>query len=146
MREYYKVACAVNLLMIKNNKVLLGRRQNTGYADGAYSVAGGHIEGNEFPRDAMAREAKEELDITIDPKKLKLINIMYMIEDDHERIQLLYKIDEWEGEPYNAEPEKCVDLQWFDLNSLPSLGDYADRAMYCYINNLTYYEHDARKK
>ena len=34
-------------------------------------------------------------------------------------IDLFFVAKKWEGEPSNKEPNKCDDLKWFDLNSLP---------------------------
>ena len=54
---------AVNLVVQKDNKVLLMRRFNTGWNDGMYALMGGHVEDNESLFDAAVREAKEELGI-----------------------------------------------------------------------------------
>ena len=43
MEERYQVSMTVGLLLIKEDKVLLMKRQNTGYMDGYYGVLGGHV-------------------------------------------------------------------------------------------------------
>jgi 8-oxo-dGTP diphosphatase len=72
-----KVPVAVHLLVIKDNKLLLLRRFNTGYEDGSYSVCAGHVDNNEIYYEAMIREAKEEIGIIIDKHQLKPIQIMH---------------------------------------------------------------------
>jgi 8-oxo-dGTP diphosphatase len=36
-----------------------------------------------------------------------------------ERVDFFVRIKAWKGEPFNAEPEKCDELRWYDLDVLP---------------------------
>ncbi len=121
-KERFKLIPAAYLVLKKDNKVLLSKRANSGYQDGKYGLVAGHIEGKELGTAAMVREAKEEAGIVIDPDKLKFVHVAHRLgldEVDQERIDLFYELDEWEGEIVNAEPEKCDDLSWFDIDNLP---------------------------
>lgn len=120
--ERFKLIPAVYLILRKNDEILLLRRANTGYQDGKYSLIAGHLDGNELATVGMAREAKEEAGITIDPAKLRLVHTAHRLgrnQIGQERIDLFYELNEWQGEITNTEPEKCDDLSWFDINSLP---------------------------
>ena len=55
----FQMPVAVHLLLVKEGKILLLRRSNTGYEDGMYSIVAGHIDGDEDVKSAMIREAKE---------------------------------------------------------------------------------------
>ena len=60
MKKRYTMPVAVHLFLIKDGRILLLRRFNTGYEDGNFTVVAGHVDGNESYIDAMLREAKEE--------------------------------------------------------------------------------------
>ena len=56
-KEKFMLRCAVYLVLIKDGKILLLRRSNTGYWDGNYSMIAGHLDGDETIAHAMMREA-----------------------------------------------------------------------------------------
>ncbi len=119
-KERFKLTPACYLVLIKDNKILLLRRFNTGYQDGNYSFVAGHLDGNESFRQAMVREAKEEAGIKISPEKLDVVHVLHRLNDKGgERLDIFLKTSEWEGEIKNMEPHKCDDLSWFPLDELP---------------------------
>lgn len=117
--ERYKFISAVHLILIKNDKILLLRRFNTGYEDGNYSIPAGHIDQGERAKTAMIREAKEEIGIDIDENDLQTIHVMHRMGNDQERIDFFMTVKEWVGIPYNCEKNKCDELSWYALNKLP---------------------------
>ena len=72
---------AVHLLLVKDGRVLLLRRYNTGYEDGNYSVVAGHVDGGDQLKTAMVREAREEASIEISPSNLRVVGVMHLMED-----------------------------------------------------------------
>lgn len=115
----FKLILSVYLVLIKDGKVLLLRRANTGYEDGKYGLPSGHADGGESGSAATAREAKEEAGIDVDPGDLKFVHCMHRIQND-ERVDFFFAAEKWQGEPKNMEPEKCDDLSWFALDDLPA--------------------------
>ena len=116
MRARFPVT--VHLFFIRENQILLLRRFNTGFRDGEYSVPAGHLDGGETVLQAAAREAKEETGVEIAHEYMTFSTVMHRIEGD-ERVDFFFQVHKWSGEPFNAEPEKCDDLRWFELHRLP---------------------------
>jgi len=118
MTERFKLVSAVHLLLVRDGKVLLLRRRNTGYEDGNYSVVAGHLNGDEEVKAAAIREAQEEAGIDIAPEDLRVVGVMHRRSDD-ERIDFFLAASSWSREVVNNEPEKCGELAWFDMGDLP---------------------------
>lgn len=138
--ERFKLIPAAHLFLIKDNKILLLRRANTGYEDGNYSVPAGHLDGNETVTQAMAREAFEEAGVIINPKDFTVMHVMHR-QSKEERIDFFLTTSEWKGEPEIKETDKCDDLSWFTLDSLPeNVIPYVRFAIENYKNNVLYSE------
>ncbi len=124
MKERFKIIPEVFLLLIKGDEILLARRFQTGYQDGNYGLPAGHGEYGETMREGIAREALEEIGITIKPDNLKFVLTQHRWSPDkenpHARIGFYFVPEKFTGEIRNAEPDKCDDLQFFPLTSLPS--------------------------
>jgi ADP-ribose pyrophosphatase YjhB (NUDIX family) len=112
---------AVHVLLLRGDRVLLVRRQNTGYEDGKLSVPAGHLEPGESVTAAALRETLEEVGLTLWPDRLRVAGVMHRKSDD-ERIDffLAYRLEDGDAEPENHEPEKCSELAWSDLTRLPA--------------------------
>ena len=109
----------VHMFFLRANQILLIRRFQTGYMDGHYSVPAGHLDGNEPVRMAAVREAYEEIGVRIDPADITFAGVFHRSEDD-ERVDFFVNVRKWREEPVNAEPEKCDEIHWSDLNDLPT--------------------------
>jgi 8-oxo-dGTP pyrophosphatase MutT (NUDIX family) len=105
-------------------EVLLQLREGTGYMDGHWAAAAaGHVEAGESVFEAAAREAVEELGITIDPADLVALCAMHRTVAPHgpidERVDFFFECRTWAGTPRTQEADKSADLRWFALDALP---------------------------
>jgi 8-oxo-dGTP diphosphatase len=116
----HKLITGAHLILIRDEKVLLGRRYNTGFQDGNYGVPGGHMEANETVFEAAAREAREEIAVMIEGQNTSVVHVIHRKKaSGQDRIDFFLTAEHFDGEPKINEPEKCDDLQWFPLDSLP---------------------------
>lgn len=122
--ERFKLIPEVCFIWIKDNKILLGRRANTGWQDGKYCFPAGHGEERETMAEACVREAYEEVGLKVDPKNLKFLHVQHRWNTDgggHSRVGFYFAPTVDPGKPENMEPEKCDDLQFFLLDNLPDM-------------------------
>jgi 8-oxo-dGTP pyrophosphatase MutT (NUDIX family) len=111
---------AVFVLLRKANKAAFLMRQNTGWMDGYYDTVAGKVEVGETYRQAAVREAKEEAGVDIRPEDLTYILTAHRNSDSNMTwVDVVFEVRKWQGEPYNAEPDKHSSLDWLDLDNLP---------------------------
>jgi len=142
-KERFKLIVSIYLVLIKNNKILLSRRYNTGYFDGNYSFPAGHLDGNETLKQGMVREAREEISIDLEKNNLELIHVMNRKIPNNERLDFFFNAKKWLGEPKVMETDKCDDLSWFEFNNLPkNIIPYIKQAIDSVLNDIVYSERE----
>lgn len=135
-RAHFPVA--VHLFFFREDCVLLLRRFNTGFGDGQYSLPAGHLDGGETVKEACIREALEEIGVRIEESHLSFSAVMHRMEGD-ERVDFFFMVEAWEGEPFNAEPNKCDNLCWAEINALPvNVIPYVRRALENYQKGIQF--------
>ncbi|MDP3883113.1 MAG: NUDIX domain-containing protein [Candidatus Staskawiczbacteria bacterium] len=142
-KERYKNVPSSYIVLIKDSKVLLQRRCNTGYEDGNYGIPAGHVESGESFTKGLIREIKEEIGIDLNSEDVKVAHMMHRYAgENNERVDAFFIAEKWEGKIENKEPEKCDDLSWFDINNLPeNVIPYVRQAIDCINKKVFYSEH-----
>ena len=91
---------------------LMHRRPLAKHHGGLWEFPGGKVEKHEIPRDALCRELAEELGIEVKPEDCEPL---FFAESGREAgataiVILLYRIDDWVGEPRAVEGEAVAPL------------------------------------
>ena len=117
---------AIHIIIIKDNKLLVQKRKGSKLWPGYYALPAGHIDEGENQYDALVREAKEELGIDLNPKKIKNSYVVLRrnyFEIDGKKLEpyidYYFEINEYVGTPKIIEEDKCSELIWVDINKLP---------------------------
>jgi 8-oxo-dGTP pyrophosphatase MutT (NUDIX family) len=122
MKERHKAKLASFVILERDGKILLVRRFNTGYADGQYQMPSGHVEPDEYPIEAAAREVKEEVGVDVAIADLEFVHASYRInklDQAGDYVDFFFKTKKWSGIPANQEPNKCDEVAWFSWDKLP---------------------------
>ena len=118
MEEIQKPKVGVGCLVLKDGKVLLGKRKGS-HGSGEYAFPGGHLEYMESFVDCAKREIAEECGIEVKNVKFQMLaNIKKYAPKHYAHIGLI--MDWASGEPQILEPEKCESWGWYDVDNLPS--------------------------
>jgi mutator protein MutT len=103
----------------KATKILLSRRQNTGYEDGKWDIAGGgHVDEGESAASAVIRECGEELGIDVKIEDVSFIHLSHRF-SNRAYYDIYFIVMKYNGSPMIMEPDKCSELKWFDIDNLP---------------------------
>jgi len=126
LEERFKSYSAVFPLVLNNSgtdadaKVLLHRRQNTGYEDGKWDIAGsGHVDKNETAQATLIRECKEEIGIDVKLEGITFVHLSHRLLKHRTYYDIYFLVSAYEGTPRIMEPHKCSELEWFSIHNLP---------------------------
>lgn len=110
---------AIGTYILNEKKQLLLLLRNSEHQGGRWCPPGGHIEYGEDFKDAAIRETKEESGINV--KEIEILGVTSDVypEENRHYITVHVKAVEYFGKEMIAEPEKCFEMRWFDLNNLP---------------------------
>ena len=116
------IKIGIGVLILKDNKVLLGHRCSTKDTGGIFEpdswcLPGGKQEKDETIFDCAKRETKEETNLDID--NLEVFGAADDIQPGKHYITVYVKALEHSGEIKITEPEKLDKWEWFDLDNLP---------------------------
>jgi len=111
-------AVGVAVIVIKNKKILLGKRLNS-HGAGAWAFPGGHLELNESIEGCAKREVFEETGLSI--KNLQRATFTNDIfEEEKKHYVTLFVVSEYDsGKLQLKEPDKCEKWDWFNWNEFP---------------------------
>ncbi len=125
MEEKRKVGVGFGVMILKDGKLLLGKRHEdpekaSSLLNGAgtWTMPGGKLHFGETFEESATREVLEETGITLNKMNVICVN-QDIIETAHFITIGLFS-DTFSGEPKVMEPDEITEWRWFDLNNLPS--------------------------
>jgi len=111
------------LVLTQHDQILLALRDGTGYCDGKYNVPSGKLDEGETVLEALVREAREEIGLTLATEELRHVATLHARNPEGQRRFGLFFTVEHDsarhGEPINVEPHKCAKIEWFPIDMLP---------------------------
>ena len=110
----------VGVIILKENKVLLGKRRNA-HGEGSWCFPGGHLEANESWEQCACRETREETGIEIKNLRFAAVTNDIFADEDKHYITIFMVADHHSGEASIMEEEKCEKWDWFDWDEFPEL-------------------------
>ena len=112
---------AVFVIIRKQDKIACLLRSGTDWMNGYYGLPAGKVEYGERATKGVVREALEKIGVTIKESELRLMHAVHRkaTDDTDSWVDLIFETEQWEGEPYNAEPKKHSELAWLDPDNLP---------------------------
>ena len=123
--RHFEAPAAVMLLLFRERagcrQVLLQHRHNVAVLNDLWDTAvTGHVERGESLREALAREALEELGIVIRPEDLRFSSLGHiLVMPGFTYYNIYFEAQQYQNEPLIAEPDKCDAIGWFDVEKLP---------------------------
>lgn len=115
--EHERPKVGIGVLLLKEGKVLLGKRKGS-HGAGEWALPGGYIEFGESFENTTRRELLEETGLT-DIGDLSLASISNNQFEGKHIITICMSASLRSGEPETMEPEKCEGWRWFTLDELP---------------------------
>jgi 8-oxo-dGTP diphosphatase len=108
-----RVVVDVILLLMRNGRILLRERANTGYGDGAYEPPTGQLADRETIVETAIRVAEAEAGITIRAENVSLAHVMHDVSGSG-RIAFFLTASGWPGDFISP------DAHWFGVANLPT--------------------------
>lgn len=113
-------------MLVKSDRVLLCHRHpNRRWYPNVWDVPGGHIEDDESPAEAVVRELREELGVTI---RLNSVTPFRIYDPAPDLTVHAWVVTEWSGDIMNFAPDEHDEIAWFKRAELIGI-ELADDAL-----------------
>ena len=114
-----KITTLLFLYKPKEKKILLAMKKR-GFGAGKWNGVGGKLHEGESIREALVRETKEEIHVTVDENDLtQVATLDFIFEEDtrgfSQQVHVFFT-EKWQGEPEETEEMKP---EWYDTATIP---------------------------
>ena len=125
--EPKKIGCGFGVLILRDNKILLGQRHpdpvkasSALHGEGTWTMPGGKLHFGESFEQGAQREILEEIGIDVPLSDLKVICLNSDIVSDAHFITIGLICTNLVGEARVMEPDEITQWKWFDMDNLPT--------------------------
>ena len=112
------VRVGVGVFVWRDGKFIMGQRLGSHGAN-TWSVPGGHLEFGESWEDCAMREVQEETGMSVKNVRLLTVTNDLFLDDNKHYITLWVECDWAQGEPTITEPDKWINQDWRNFQTLP---------------------------
>jgi ADP-ribose pyrophosphatase YjhB (NUDIX family) len=127
--RHFQLIVDIHLLLVSNGDLLLGRRANTGYGDGAFEPPSGRLAERETLVEAAVRVAADQMGVALDPASVSLAHVLHDVSGAG-RMAFFLAADGWADGACPVPPAEgsrsYSDFGWYPLTDLPA--NMIDRA------------------
>jgi ADP-ribose pyrophosphatase YjhB (NUDIX family) len=126
--RHFQLIVDIHLLLVSGGDLLLGRRANTGYGDGAYEPPSARLAERETLVEAAVRVAAAQVGVALDPARVSLAHVLHDVSGAG-RMAFFLTVDGWDGDTSPVPPAGAgsySDFGWYPLTDLPA--NMIDRA------------------
>jgi ADP-ribose pyrophosphatase YjhB (NUDIX family) len=126
--RHFQLIVDIHLLLVSDGDLLLGRRANTGYGDGAYEPPSARLAERETLVEAAVRVAAAQVGVALDPARVSLAHVLHDVSGAG-RMAFFLTVDGWDGDTSPVPPAGAgsySDFGWYPLTDLPA--NMIDRA------------------
>lgn len=109
----------IGVFVFKDGKFLMGKRMGSN-GKGSWSIPGGHLEFGETFAQTAAREVLEETGLKIRNIRFGAVTNDFFGDENGHYVSVWVLSDYESGEASIMEPDKYIDQDWFDFETLPS--------------------------
>lgn len=115
MEEKKHIRLGVNIIVMRDGKVLLERRN--GFGGGSWGLPGGHVEYGESLKECARRELLEETGMSAE--SFEFAGVADDPANGNHYLQISFFAKGVSGEPRVCEPDECAEWAWFSPDALP---------------------------
>lgn len=126
MEEKPRPKVGVGVMILKQNKVLLGRRHDDPqkadsdlHGEGTWTMPGGKLDFHETLTDGAFREVAEETSLKVNKDTLQVLSVSDEIVPDNHYVTVGFLCANFLGEPKIMEPDEITEWKWFNIDALP---------------------------
>jgi 8-oxo-dGTP diphosphatase len=145
-----EVRVGLGVIVVKDNKMLVGRRKGS-HAAGLISFPGGHLDFGETLKACAYREIDEECGPNFhtvirncselhDTDKVELFITNDIMPQYNKHYITIFMVADWlSGDPENMEPDKCDGWEWMTFDEISQCINNGQAAQWIPLHRLTAY-------